>query len=211
MQIPDSLIFDMDGTLWDNVHTYAIAWNNAITLRGYGDEVTVTRDDLLKYMGKEISQIVKGVFPDKSAGELEALFREVERQYHLLVPTMQPYVFEGVREGLEKLARNYPLFLLSNCEKDGLVHFMNNTGTRHLFRDYMEHGMNLKPKHHNLQLLKERHGLQSPMYVGDTDGDSRQSRIAGVPFVFVTYGFGKTDDYALKFDSFPQLTEYFLG
>ncbi len=27
MQKPDSLIFDMDGTLWDAVDTYAHSWN----------------------------------------------------------------------------------------------------------------------------------------------------------------------------------------
>jgi len=27
MQKPDSLIFDMDGTLWDAVDTYAASWN----------------------------------------------------------------------------------------------------------------------------------------------------------------------------------------
>ncbi|HEX3385818.1 MAG TPA: hypothetical protein VHS53_11545 [Mucilaginibacter sp.] len=27
MQTPDSLIFDMDGTLWDAVDTYAASWN----------------------------------------------------------------------------------------------------------------------------------------------------------------------------------------
>ena len=27
MQKPDSLIFDMDGTLWDAVDTYAESWN----------------------------------------------------------------------------------------------------------------------------------------------------------------------------------------
>jgi hypothetical protein len=27
----------------------------------------------------------------------------------------------------------------------------------------------------------------------------------------VSYGFGETDNYALKFDSFPELTNYFMN
>ena len=46
--------------------------------------------------------------------------------------------------------------------------------------------------------------------IGDTEGDSKACIDAGVPFVFMTYGFGKTDNYELKFDSFSQLTDYFL-
>ena len=113
-------------------------------------------------------------------------------------------------EGLEKLSEKYPLFLLSNCEEGGLVNFMKHTRTTHLFTDYMEHGQNLKPKSFNLRLLKERNQLTRPVYIGDTDGDSKACIDAGVPFVFMTYGFGKTDNYELKFDSFSQLTDYFL-
>jgi phosphoglycolate phosphatase len=34
MQKPDSLIFDMDGTLWDAVDTYAHSWNVVFTEMG---------------------------------------------------------------------------------------------------------------------------------------------------------------------------------
>jgi phosphoglycolate phosphatase len=57
----------------------------------------------------------------------------------------------------------------------------------------------------------EKHGLKHPVYVGDTEGDGAQSRLAGIPFVLVTYGFGTTDDHDLKFDDFASLTNYFLS
>ncbi len=37
---PDSLIFDMDGTLWDNVNSYEIVWNRALEILGYDTRVT---------------------------------------------------------------------------------------------------------------------------------------------------------------------------
>ena len=96
------------------------------------------------------------------------------------------------------------LFLLS-CQDD-----MNYTETTDLFIDYMEHGQNNMPKSHNLNLLKKRNNLESPVYIGDTEGDRRESALAGMPFIFVTYGFGDTDKYDLQFNSFKELTDYFM-
>jgi len=53
------------------------------------------------------------------------------------------------------------------------------------FLDYAEHGRNFQPKSVNMQLLIERNGLQSPVYIGDTDSDSREAAKAGVPFVLL--------------------------
>jgi phosphoglycolate phosphatase len=44
MQKPDSLIFDMDGTLWDAVDTYAHSWN--VVFSELGIDKTITRDVL---------------------------------------------------------------------------------------------------------------------------------------------------------------------
>ncbi|MDR0333350.1 MAG: HAD family hydrolase [Dysgonamonadaceae bacterium] len=204
----DSLIFDMDGTLWDNVDSYVIVWNKALEKTGHKNRVT--RYDLLGLMGKEARVMLDVIIPDTTIEEQDHLFDEVIAEYQKLQGSMTPIVYDGVYEGLERLAKRYKLFMLSNCEEGGLINFMNHTRTTHLFEDYMEHGMNLQPKHHNLRLLIEKHGLKSTVYVGDTDSDAVQSAIAGVPFVFVTYGFGDTDKYTLKFDSFPELTNYFL-
>ena len=124
---------------------------------------------------------------------------------------MKTNIYPYVIEGLEQLNTKYKLLLLSNCEEGGLVNFMNHTKTNHLFLDYMEHGQNNMPKRFNLNLLKEKHNLKSPVYIGDTDGDSHESSVANVPFVFVTYGFGKTDNFILQFNSFQELTEYYMN
>lgn len=207
---PDSLIFDMDGTLWDNVDAYVMAWNNAIEKHGY-DNIRVARNDLMQLMGKEISAIIQFYFPGNTDNDFqEKLYSEIFKQYHLLVPTMRPKIYKGVCSGLKKLSKKYRLFMLSNCEKGGIDIFMTHTRTKSLFIDYMEWGMNEMPKHYNLTLLKEKYHLNHPIYVGDTDSDSYETRIAGFPFAFAAYGFGKTQNYDLRFDSFQSLTDYFL-
>lgn len=205
---PDSLIFDMDGTLWDNVDTYVDVWNKGLEKTGYAKRVS--RADIMGLMGKEARVMLNAIIPEASTTEQDNLFDEVITIYQQTLPTMNPTIYHGVHEGLEQLSKKYKLFMLSNCEEGGLVNFMKHTGTGHLFIDYMEHGMNLMPKSHNLQLLIDKHQLQSPVYIGDTDSDATQSALAGVPFVFVSYGFGQTTNYALKFDSFPELAHHFL-
>jgi len=206
---PDSLIFDMDGTLWDNLNTYVISWNKGLQQRGYQKQVT--RDNILGLMGKEARVMLESILPGATADEQDLLFDAVIAEYQKLLGDMNPLIYEGVLTGLEQLSEKYHLFLLSNCEEGGLVNFMRHTKTTSLFIDYMEHGMNMKSKHHNLRLLIEKHGLKSPVYIGDTDSDSKQSELAEVPFVFMSYGFGETDNYSLMFDSFTALTTYFLN
>lgn len=209
MTKPDSLIFDMDGTLWDNLDTYVIVWNRGLEKLGY--DTRVDRASMLGLMGKEARQLLNSVLPGKPHDEQDKLFDEVLDQYEAYRPHIQPIIYEGVVEGLEKLKTKYELFLLSNCEEGGLVKFMDYTQITHLITDYMEHGMNMQPKEHNLQLLKERHNLQSPVYVGDTEGDRRATHKAGMPFAFVSYGFGDTDKEDIKFDSFVELTDYYMN
>lgn len=203
------MIFDMDGTLWDNLDSLEIVWNKGLEAMGY--EQIVTRDSLLGLMGKEARGLLNAIVPEVSIEEQDKLFDEVLRVYEAYHPYIKPRIFEGVNEGLEVLSTKYRLFMLSNCEKGGLVNFMNHTKTSHLFEDYMEHGQNLKPKAFNLQLLKERNNLENPVYVGDTDSDGKETRKAGILFAFVSYGFGSTDDYDFKFDTFGELTEYFMN
>ncbi len=206
---PDSLILDMDGTLWDNVDTYAVAWT--MGMERCGKNITILREDILGLMGKEAKAMLNNLVPEWTDEQQDMLFAAVTDAYQDLVPTMNPQIYDGVIDGMEILSKKFKLFLLSNCEEGGLVNFMNHTKTTHLITDYMEHGMNLKPKHHNLKLLIDKHRLVSPVYIGDTDSDRRESDLAGIPFIYMTYGFGDTEKYSLKFDSFPELVEHYMN
>ena len=140
---PESLVFDMDGTLWDNVDNYVISWNRALDNLGYPP--TLTRKQMIAEMGKEVRKIVEDLFPDVSAEKIDLLLDEIDVEYNKLVPTMKSKVYHHVIEGLNQLKTKYKLFLLSNCEEGGLVNFMNYTKTNHLSLDYMEYGQNTMP------------------------------------------------------------------
>jgi len=49
------------------------------------------------------------------------------------------------------------------------------------------------------------------MYIGDTDSDRKQCEMVHVPFVFVSWGFGNSDKYTIKFGKMKDLTDYFMN
>lgn len=206
---PDSLIFDMDGTLWDAVDTYAHCWN--LVFESLGLEQRFTHADLVKYMGTEAKKIVNLIFPEATDEEVDEIFRRLAENIDANLPIMGGKLYPGVIEGLHKLATKYKLFMLSNCQKNSIGDFIKFTKTENIIIDYIEHGMNHQPKHINIHTLMEKHGLTSPEYVGDTDSDRVQCDMAGVPFIFVDFGFGKSDSYKKKFSSFDELTDYYMS
>lgn len=205
---PDSLIFDMDGTLWDAVDAYAQSWTEVFEAKGI--KRTMTRDDLQKLMGQDVKTLLANTIPEVPENERDTFYQDVLAQYEIVIPRIGAKIYPGVIEGLQQLSTKYKLFILSNCEKNGIKLFLNYTDTGKYITDYLEHGENYMPKQHNITLLKERNKLKYPMYVGDTDSDRKQSEAAGVPFVFVTYGFGTTDTYAAEFEDFSDLCYYFM-
>jgi phosphoglycolate phosphatase len=208
MTKPDSLLFDLDGTLWDAADTYAHCWNKSFDTLQL--ERQMSREELIRIMGMEKKTALQKMFPDWEESIREEAYRIKNNNLIEVTPQMGGVLYKGVKEGLPHLAKKYKLFLVSNCSEELLPLFVQWAQLQEYITDVMAHGSNGMPKSHNISLLVEKYRLQHPVYVGDTPGDSEQSKIAGVPFVYVSYGFGVTDQYELKFDSFEELTSYFL-
>lgn len=204
----DSIIFDMDGTLWDAVETYVTCWNRSFAELGI--DRRLRRDDLEYMMGWEKDKILDRIMPGMDREVQEQVFARVNVIREQILPELGGRLYPGVREGLEQLAKKYRLFIVSNCPAGLIRLFMSWAQIGHLITDEMAHGVNDKPKHHNIRLLVEKYDLKNPVYVGDTETDSRESRLAKVPFIFLEGGFGSTEDFDLRFGSFPELTRYLL-
>jgi phosphoglycolate phosphatase len=162
-------------------------------------------------MGWERSVVLEHMFPGTSKERQEEIYRTINEYRMKLMPEMGGVLYDGVREGLIKLADKYRLLIVSNCPKNLIVEFMKWADIEQYITDEMAHGVNSMPKHYNIKLLIDKHNLKSPVYIGDTHGDSIETRKAGLPFVLLTYGFGTSDDYDLKFDDFNTLTSHFMN
>jgi len=198
----------MDGTLWDAVATYTRSWNEVFGELGI--DITVKQDDLAKMVGMEGNKLISIIMPDFEDEKRHEIYALVNNKRLDLIPVHGGVLYDGVEQGLRQLAEKYPLFILSNCAQGIIPLFIDWAGVGPHITGHMAYGLNRMPKHHNIKLLADQYELNHPVYIGDTAGDGEQSRLAGVPYVFVTYGFGETEDYDLKFDDFPSLTKYFL-
>ena len=51
----------------------------------------------------------------------------------------------------------------------------------------------------------ERNGIESAVYVGDTQGDADACKKAGVPMIYAAYGFGDVKGDYVTIHSFDEL------
>lgn len=71
----DSLIFDMDGTLWDAVDSYAEIWNRTNAV--FGIDATVSRRELLDHMGQTIDVIFHSLMRGRDV-DIERYLRHLD-------------------------------------------------------------------------------------------------------------------------------------
>ena len=202
----DALIFDMDGTLWDAVDTYAEIWNMAFEREGI--EQRITRNDLLALIGTPIDDIIRHFV---QADQVEHLLQVIAGLVVTELPRLGGRLYEGVQEGIATLAQHYQLFMLSNCDELELPIFVRYAGIEPYITDTLAYGNTHLRKADNMRLLAEKYHLQHPVYVGDTDSDCSEAHRAGVPFVWMSYGFGTTDRAQLQFDNFSDMVNHFIN
>jgi len=203
----DSLIFDMDGTLWDAADSYAEVWN--VTSRELGVDRMVDRDDLLRYMGKTIDVIYDALM-DSIDVDRNIYLGRLDYNESRLMPLLGGRLYEGVADGLVELSRHYRLFMVSNCGADGLRNMLNFCGLASCFEGTLTHGETGCGKDYNIARVVESFKLDKPLYIGDTQSDSDAAHAAGVPMCHARWGFGQCNDADLQFDSFSSMTRYLL-
>ena len=99
---PDSLIFDLDGTLWDALDTYLASWNEGAKIEQL-DRI-FTRDDLHFVMGWERSRVLDHLFPGMDVDKQEKIYSTINECRIKMMPELGGVMYEGVREGLIKLS-----------------------------------------------------------------------------------------------------------
>lgn len=206
---PDSLIFDMDGTLWDATDGYVSSWNEG--LKSINRPERVDRTLLDSMMGWERNKVYEKVFPSLPITEFDQIAHAIDKTQDMLLPKIGGTFYPGVIEGIKQLSQKYKLFVVSNCPANTIKQMMVYGDLENYITDEIAHGSNQKSKHFNINLLIEKHKLKSPIYIGDTHSDSLQCEIAKTPFCLVTYGFGTSNVFDYKFDSFDELSKYFLN
>lgn len=203
----DSLIFDVDGTIWDTTPVVAVAWNKAID-RACPGQNYVTADILKTQFGKTMDVIANNLFPEISKEQQTALMQYCCEEEHIALENCNDDLrYSGLNETFEKLSKKIPLYIVSNCQAGYIEIVIERTGIKSFVEDFECFGNTGKGKAENIQLLINRNGLKNPVYIGDTQGDYEACQKANVPFIWAAYGFGKPEDdnYFAKINELPDL------
>lgn len=204
----DSIIFDLDGTLWDSSETVLVAWNE-ILKNDKKIEKELTSDDLKATMGLQMHEIEKILFPEMEETYRRKLSNKCCEAERVLLEQKGGQLYEQLEEVLESLAQKYKLFIVSNCQEGYIEAFYKYHQLEKHFIDYENPGRTGLSKGENIKLIIERNQLKSPVYVGDTLGDQQAAKVAGIPFVYASYGFGEVEEYDYMIHSLSDLQEIF--
>jgi phosphoglycolate phosphatase len=205
---PDALIFDLDGTLWDAAAASAYGWNLALDELGLSRQVTV--DGIRSISGRPFPECVEILLPELSPAPAPTL-ELLEARERTGIELMAGVLYDGVADGLSRLAERYPLFLVSNCPGWYLEEFFRVTGLRDHFTGWDCHGSSGMAKSGMLLNMAATHRLARAVYVGDTQGDRESAEQAGVDFAFARYGFGQVEGPMLAFADFDGLVTHYLA
>ena len=202
-----SLIFDIDGTLWDSRAIVAKGYNDYLIEVGRPD-LQVDAEYLKTLFGKTMTEIADIMLCSIPAPERYDVMQGcMDREDEFLHNDPCDIAFPEVKETLEKLKEDYRLFIVSNAQCGYPELMMDKLGIRHLMEGWMCFGDTNLPKGDTIRILMERHGITDAVYIGDTQGDLEASQKAGIPFIFCTFGFGTPESYDAKIDAFTDLPE----
>ncbi|WP_035560753.1 HAD family hydrolase [Hymenobacter sp. IS2118] len=187
----DSVIFDLDGTLWDASAAITLAFQTARNSVDYIDN-DVTLAQVQAVTGQPYEVVYERLFPNLPAARRDEYRALCAAQELKAAQDPGGTLYPGLETTLAYLRnRGYRLFIVSNCQLGYVEAFFENSQLASYFEGHQCFGTKKLPKSENIREVVAQFGLQAPVYVGDTPGDLAASRAAGVPFIFATYGFGQ--------------------
>jgi phosphoglycolate phosphatase len=201
----DSLIFDIDGTLWNASPACAKGWN--LGLEQLGIDRKVTPEQIEEVSGHPYEECLDILLPGLRA-KIPELFGTLNQYETEAVKSEGGIFFDGVLEGIRQLAGRYKIFLVSNCQEWYVGLFLDLSDLRPVLTGFDCHGLSGLPKNEMLSRLKDHHFLHYPVYIGDTAGDETAAKQAGMAFIHAAWGFGRPEGNPTTVNSFSKLLGY---
>ena len=205
----DSIIFDLDGTLWDSTQAVTATWNAVMRQHCPGARAEITRQEILGCMGMLLPDIGRKLFPAQPPAVQQAMVQQVCRDELTLLEKTGGVLYPRLEETLRLLHEQFALLIVSNCQAGYIEVFLKSSGLGKYFRGHLCFGDTGLEKHDTILKLMDTYHLKDTVYVGDTMGDFLSCRKAGIPFVFASYGFGDVPEPDYRISRPADLTKLF--
>jgi len=179
------ILFDLDGTLLNTLEDLKDSVN--YVLRQYGCPER-TLEEIRSFVGNGAERLIRLALPGgEDDAKVAAVLADYQKYYaaHAQVKTC-PY--EGILEALTQIGAKYPFGIVSNKP---------DIAVKLLCKDYFGDVYALgeaadcprKPAPDMVHKAMREIGVDSCIYVGDSDVDVITARNAGAPCLSVTWGF----------------------
>ena len=201
----ESLIFDIDGTLWDSRALVAQGYNIQLEKEGL-QHLFVDAEQLKSLFGKVMTEIADVIFasiPEESRYDLMERCMDTENRY--LFENECKIGYPNVKETVAELSKKYRLFIVSNSQCGYPELCMDKLGLTPYIEGHLCFGDTGTSKGKTIRTLMEKHNIQSCIYIGDTQGDYEATVEADVPFLWAKYGFGTPEGYVAAIERFEDL------
>ena len=130
----DSILFDLDGTLWDSTDAVAASWEEA--LAGVPDiEGPPTRAQLEGVMGMTAEDLMAKLYPHLSKERHMELFDRCCQVENTYLREHGGVLYPQLEETLEALSQKLPLFIVSNCNAEYIPCFLDAHQLHRYFQD----------------------------------------------------------------------------
>lgn len=196
----ETIIFDLDGTLWNTSEELEQIWKNVA--QNY--DIKVNEDTIKKIMGFTKNEIIEYLFKgnNKEGNEFITKCQENENKYLI---KNGGHIYKNTLETIKKLSLDYDLYIVSNCQSGYIEAFLKYYNIEKYFRDYECSGNTGLSKDENIKIVLERNNILKAVYVGDTVKDFESANKNKLPFIWAEYGFGKCDKFYKKINDICEL------
>jgi len=176
------LLFDFDGVLVDSIDVYEKTVTDC--LKKIGQPLTRGREEFLELFEGNFYESLKqkGVNMDKFTAASVDILSKVN------YTDMKP--FDAIRPVLRELAKNHPLIVISSNDSPTIKEALRLYDFDGIFDDILGSDFMLSKKDKILHVIRKYSvTLQDIYYIGDTTGDIKEGKQAGVQTVGVTWGW----------------------
>lgn len=174
----DAVLFDLDGTLADSMHSIAEALSGTLGEQGY----RTSPEELMPHFGPDMRLVIRRAIgvDEAEAERLYALY--LPNYYERHMPDTQP--LPGAGELIEDLAARLPLGIVTSKLEAGARSLIANLGWSEHFGPIVGRDTTgiMKPRPEPLLHALAELGIEGERaaYVGDTEEDMQAALAAGV-------------------------------
>ena len=184
------ILFDLDGTLLNTLEDLLDATNYALEVCGYPKR---TLTELRRFVGNGAENQIRMSLPEGASPEEVQRVLKIYKPYYTEHCQVKTRPYDGILESLAILKEKYPIAVVSN-KPDAAVKALCGQMFPGIFALGEAPDCPRKPAPDMVHKACRAIGVDTCVYVGDSEVDVRTAKNAGVPCLSVLWGFRDRED-----------------